>query len=418
MTAPPLPVEDLHALLAVTRALAAPFELNDMLATVTAAACRVLRAERASVWLLEDDGRHLRLEVTSDLGALRLPVGQGLVGACAAERRLINVPDCYADARFSPVLDRRSGFVTRCLLALPLEDPSGRLFGVLQVLNRRGGVFGPDDEPLAQALAAQCAVALTRVRMQAAERAGERLRHEVQMASELQRSTLPATLPVLPGYALHGAFRPASLTGGDTWDLATTAGGLLVLLADAAGHGLPAALSVVQMHAMLRMALELTPDLAQAWQRVNDRLAAAAPEGSFITAFVGLLDPLTHRLRYVSGGQGPILHWRAREAAFDVRRATVFPFGAMPLAQPPRTETLEMAPGDWLVLLSDGFHEYEDAAGRPFGRAAVQAVVALQAAAGATPRQLCEALLDAVQQHAAGAAQEDDMTAVLVQRLR
>lgn len=402
-------------MLAVTRALAAPFELNEMLAAVTAAACQVLHAERASVWLLEEDASHLRLEVASDLGAVRVPVGQGLVGCCAAERATINVPDCYADPRFNPAMDRASGFRTRCLLALPLVDHRGALVGVLQVLNRREAVFAPDDEALAEALAAQCAVALARVRLQEATREADLLRHEVALASELQRSTLPAAPPRVPGYALYGAFRPASQTGGDTWDLAPTADGLLVLLADAAGHGLPAALSVVQMHAMLRLALEITPDLALAYRRVNDRLAGSSAEGRFITAFVGLLDPVAHRLRYVSGGQGPLLHWRGERRLCDVRRATVFPMGAMPLAQAPRVDDIVFEPGDWLVLLSDGFYEYEDAEGRPFGRAGVEAVLA--AHTDESPAELALRLFEAVRRHAGAAVQQDDMTAVLLRRL-
>lgn len=412
---PVLDSEGLHRLLAVTRALAAPFELNAMLSTVAAAACHVLHAERASVWMLEDDGTHLRLEVTSDLGALRLALGQGLVGRCAAEVRLINVADCYADPRFNPEMDRRSGYHTRCLVAVPLVDDRGLLVGVLQVLNRHEGVFGPEDEALAEALAAQCAVALSRVRMLDAMRAAERLQQEVALASDLQRSTLPTQAPCVPGYALHGAFRPASQTGGDTWDLAHCGSALLVLLADAVGHGLPAALSIVQMHAMLRLALDGEADLGEAYRRVNNRLAESWTEGRFATAFVGLLDPTTHRLRYISGGQGPIVLARRATGLCEARRATLFPMGAMPLARVPRVEQIELEPGDRLVLLSDGFYEYEDAQQRPFGRAGVEAVLAARPESG--PDGLVQALFEAALRHAGGQPQLDDMTAVVVQRL-
>ena len=105
--------DDMAAILAVTRALAAPFDLGTMLAEVTAAACRVLRAERSSVWLHDANNDEMVLEVASDIRQVRVPVGSGLVGACARERRLVNVPDCYADPRFDASVDRRSGFRTR-----------------------------------------------------------------------------------------------------------------------------------------------------------------------------------------------------------------------------------------------------------------------------------------------------------------
>ena len=409
-------LDDLQALLAVTRALAAPFELHAMLAEVASAACRLLRAERASVWL-RDGPDHLKLEVTSDLGGVRVPIGAGIVGRCALERRAINVPDFYADPRFNPELDRASGFRTRSLLAVPLIDHRDELVGVLQVLNRDGGPFGVDDEPLASALAAQCAVALARVRLTEAALAAELLRQEVELARDLQRSTLPAAAPQVPGYALSGWFRPASLTGGDTWDAARVGPRLLLLLADATGHGVPAALAVVQMHAMLRLALDQAVGehaLEAAYRAVNDRLAATWTDGRFVTAFVGLLDPERHVLRYVSGGQGPIVLQRAGGGC-ELRRATLFPMGAMPLAGPPRVAELMLEPGDRLLLLSDGFFEYEDGAGRLFGAAGVQRV--LEDHPAAAPEALLTALLAAVQAHAAGAPQQDDMTALLVHRL-
>ena len=107
-----------------------------MLAEVTAAACEVLQAERGSVWLLDAATAELVLEISSDVGQVRLPLGRGLVGACAQDRLVINVPECYADPRFDPSVDRSSGYRTRCSLTLPLTDSRDQLVGVMQVLNK------------------------------------------------------------------------------------------------------------------------------------------------------------------------------------------------------------------------------------------------------------------------------------------
>ena len=80
--------EDLSILLEVTRSLAAPFDLMSMLAAVTAAARQVLRAERSSVWLHDAAAGEFVLEVSSDIRHVRIPVGIGLVGACARDRQL------------------------------------------------------------------------------------------------------------------------------------------------------------------------------------------------------------------------------------------------------------------------------------------------------------------------------------------
>ncbi len=325
-TPPPLSMQGMESILSVTRALAAPFDLHTMLLAVTNAALGVLRAERASVWLYDSASDELFIEVSRDLRQVRLPVGVGFVGAAARDRALINAPDCYADPRFHPEVDKRTGFRTRCALTLPLIDHEQRLVGVIQVLNKSGGNFDAADEALAETLAAQCAVALSRVRMSEAVLAGTLMRHELELASQVQRSTLPQSLPQVTGYDMHAVFKPASLTGGDTYDLALVEQGLLILLADATGHGIGPALSVTQMQAMLRMALRLGATLEIAFREVNDQLSLTLHDGHFVNTFIGLLDAPSNRLRFLSGGQGPILHLHlhAADGHCTAHRATSF----------------------------------------------------------------------------------------------
>lgn len=414
-TLPTLPPAALRALLDATRALAEPLSLQTLLERVAQAACDVLQAERASVWLADEAGRRLSLQVARDLPPIHVDWGRGIVGHCAATHEVVNVPEAYADARFNREVDRASGFVTHSILALPLLDRGGTLVGVLQVLNRHGGPFDDADEQLATALAAPCAAALARARMTEQLLAAERVQHELALASELQRATLPATMPDCPGYELHGCFMPASETGGDTFDAALLPQGLLLVLADAAGHGVPAALAVTQMQALLRMALRLGADLDTAFRHVNDQLVQTLPDGRFVTAFVGLLDPATHRLRFISGGQSPILH-RAADGAVTVHRATVFPLGAALLPAAPRVVEQAMATGDALLLLSDGFYEAEDADGQTFGRARVEALFDAALRRGDGVAAAGAALVAAVQAYAR-APQDDDMTMLLLRRL-
>jgi phosphoserine phosphatase RsbU/P len=411
---PQLPPAALHALLDATRSLAEPLSLQALLDRVAHAACAVLQAERASVWLADEATRRLQLQVADDLTAVQIDWGTGLVGHCAATHAVVNVPDAYADPRFHREFDRISGFRTRSILAVPLLDRGGALVGVLQLLNRQGGPFDGADEQLATALAAPCAAALVRARMAEQVLAAERLQHELALASELQRATLPAAMPPCPGYELQGRFMPASATGGDTYDAALLPQGLLLVLADAAGHGVPAALAVTQMQALLRMAFRLGADLAGAFRHVNDQLVQTLPDGRFVTAFVGLLDPAAHVLRFVSGGQAPILH-RAADGQVTVHRAGCFPMGAAPLPCAPRVVELAMAPGDALLLLSDGFYEAEDAAGQAFGCARVEALVDAALRRGEGLAAAADAVVSAVRGFAR-TPQDDDMTMLLLRR--
>ena len=406
---------DLETILGVTSALAAPFDLMTMLAEVVSAAKQVLNADRGSVWLYDAAADELVLEVATGIRPVRVPAGAGLVGACARNRQIINVPDCYADSRFDPAVDRSSGYRTRCMLTLPLVDHKDVLVGVMQVLNKAGGaVFDAHDETLATALAAQCAVALQRVRMTEAVIEGEKMRQELEMARIVQMSTLPASMPTLPGYDVYGAFKPAELTGGDTFDLALLDQGLLAVLGDATGHGIAPALSVTQMQAMLRMAFRLGADLETAFKEVNNQLADTLASDRFITAFVGILDASSHRMRFHSGGQGPILHFQAALGACARYKPTSFPLGAMRLSTLRPAVTLEMQPGDILLLLSDGIYEYQGAGGEQFGEARVEEIVGSHH--GKSMAELSTILLAAVQAFADGAPQDDDITVVLVKR--
>jgi phosphoserine phosphatase len=410
----PLSASDLQAILAVTRALAAPFDLYAMLGEVVGAAKQVLRAERASVWLYDAATDELVLEVAIGIKPVRIPAGTGLAGSCARNRSIINVPDCYADPRFDPSVDRRSGYRTRCMLTLPLIDHKEHLVGVMQVLNKVGGSFDSDDETLATALAAQCAVALQRVRMTAALIEGEKMRQELETARRVQVGTLPATMPRLLGYDVHGAFEPADLTGGDTFDLCLLESGLLTVLADATGHGIAPALSVTQMHAILRMAFRVGLDLESAVLQVNNQLAETLPSDRFITAFVGVLDPRAHTMRFVSAGQGPIVYFRARDASFLTLKPTGLPLGAMQLPALRPGASLTFDTGDVLLLLSDGLYDYRSVSGESFGQTRVEEIVRAHHEKPAI--DLCALLLESARAFALGAPQEDDITLVVVKR--
>jgi len=409
-----LSAEDVEVILDVTRDLAQPHDLEAMLNGVVAAAKQVLKAERGSVWLYDAEADEMVMEVATGIAPVRIPASAGFVGACALERRIINVPDCYADPRFNPEVDRASGYRTRCMMTLPLVDHADKLVGAMQVLNKVDGVFDANDEALAAVLAAQCAVAIQRARMTETIIEGEKIRRELETARIVQMSTLPSAMPAVAGYDFYGVSRPASQTGGDTFDLALVDQGVLVVLGDATGHGIAPALSVTQMQAMLRMAFRLGADLETAFINVNNLLEQTTAQDRFITAFIGLLDPAQHRVRFQSGGQAPILHWRAQSGAFERCGPTSFPLAAMPLRSVRPSVTLDMAPGDVLVLLSDGVYEYFNPAGEQFGEARVEAIVAEHR--GMSMAALADCLLAEVHAFAQGAPQEDDITLVLVRR--
>ena len=119
---------------------------------------------------------------------------------------------------------------------------------------------------------------------------------------------------------------------------------MFVLLGDATGHGYGPALSATQMQAMFRVAFRLGANLDQAYVHVNNQMVEDLPEDRFVTAFLGFLDHQSHRLRYHSAGQAPILHWRSGPNACDWHGPTTFPLGSLDVERAGADMTLSMAP--------------------------------------------------------------------------
>jgi len=406
--------EDFQRLLDVTRALAHPLDLRELLAQIVDAARDLLDAERGSVFLHDGATGELYTLVATGSGEIRLPPGRGIAGECAQRREVINVPDCYADARFDSSFDRLSGFHTRCLLAVPLIGHDDMLVGVMQILNKRGGIFEAEDERVATALASQAAVALQRQNLLREIVAKEKMERELEVARQIQVSFLPKSMPKITGYEVAGWSRPADTTGGDVFDVVGLGGARAVLLlGDATGHGIGPALSVTQVRSMLRMALRLGGDLDAIFTHLNDQLSDDLPLNRFVTAFLGLVDCATHTLTYQSAGQGPILHLGADGTTRSLK-TTAAPLGMLPTLKAPEAQAFTLVPGDVLALITDGVFERENREGVEFGSEA--AVEIIRRHAGSPLPAIIERIVEGCDAFAGGAPQADDMTLLLLRR--
>lgn len=411
---PQLSQESIARILDVTQKLAQPLDLQRLLTEVVEAGESVLAADKGALWLYDRVGDDLVMQVPKVKLAPRIAAGEGLVGECLSSREIINVADAYDDPRFLAVVDQATGYKTHSVLNVPLLGWEKQPVGVLQLLNKLSGEFSEDDERVAAILAAQCAVAVQRVQLTEALLLNERLDEEVELAREIQMSTLPTDMPHVPGYDVYGHFIPASRAGGDLFDLVMLDGQLFILMGDATGHGFGPALSATQMQAMLRVAFRCGAGLDDAYRHVNNQLEEDLPDDRFITAFIGFLDPRSHTIRYHSGGQAPILHFRAGGERCEWHGPTTFPVGVMEIDRPGPAEQLAMDPGDVLVLLSDGVYEYENRQGAQFGGERVAQLLRYHHRLPAA--ELSRQILNEVFEHGKGVEQDDDITVVLVRR--
>jgi phosphoserine phosphatase len=247
--------------------------------------------------------------------------------------------------------------------------------------------------------------------------AKEKMERELEVARQIQVSFLPKTMPAIPGYDVAGWSRPADQTGGDVFDVILEGGSRLVLLlGDATGHGIGPALSVTQVRSMLRMAMRLGAGLDSVFTHLNDQLSEDLAANRFVTAFLGVLDPERHAVAYHSAGQGPILLVEASGTGARILKPTAPPLGLLAGLPPPTVRGIDLGPGDVLALITDGIFEREGADGREFG---VDAVVEIIRTHDDLPvSEVIRKIVSACDAFAEGAPQADDMTLLLVRRVR
>jgi len=145
----------------------ADIKLSSLLQRVMGEATRLLNAERSTLFLNDEKTGELWSEVGQGLESMqiRLPNHLGIAGAVFTSGKSINIPYAYADLRFNPAFDKKTGFFTRSILCVPIVNKDGKTIGVTQVLNRRGGPFTGDDESRLRAFTAQISIALENAKL-------------------------------------------------------------------------------------------------------------------------------------------------------------------------------------------------------------------------------------------------------------
>ena len=416
-------LRDLQKVLDISRAMTATRDLDELLGLILDRSMELLGAERATVFLHDSATNELVSRIARGSQEIRMPAGRGIAGACVRERAVINVPDAYADERFNAEFDRGSGFCTRNILAMPLCDYSSELVGVLEVINKCDGIFGPYDISLAETLAAQAGVVIQRARLIEQYVQKQRMQRSLEIAREIQRGLLPKADPAVPGFDIAGFSAPADETGGDIYDFMPLSGGrLAVVVADASGHGIGPALVIAETRAMLRALAGKACDVPMVMAAVNDLLSQDLGEERFVTCFLGVLDPAGDRLTFASAGHGPILFYDRQADRFEELPATAVPLGIFAGVNFGNTVGRTLRKGDFAAIVTDGLFEATpgrpepgDAGGEQFGIARICDL--MRSARDLPVREMIARLHEAVADWSAGEPQADDLTAVIIRKL-
>ncbi|MBF0138897.1 MAG: GAF domain-containing protein [Magnetococcales bacterium] len=142
-------------------------EIDSLLQKVIREATRLLQADRGTLFLNDEKTNELfsRVAMGGSIGEIRLPNHVGIAGAVFTSGETINIPYAYADLRFNPAFDKKTGYFTRSIICIPVSNKEGRTIGVTQMLNKRGGAFTQEDESRLKAFTAQVAIALENAKL-------------------------------------------------------------------------------------------------------------------------------------------------------------------------------------------------------------------------------------------------------------
>ncbi len=357
-------VLDLSRLLAITT------DLDALLKQIAESAVSMLHCERASIWLHDPVTGQLWTKVALGSSEIRVAADAGIVGTAFSTNQVLHVPHPYDDPRFNRENDRRSGFVTHSLLAAPMLDFGARPVGVIQAVNKLTKEFTDEDLVLIRLMADQAGVAVQRNRLQIAAMASAELKREMDLARKVQEAMLPSRIPPFAGFDIAGWAKPASITGGDCYDLWPLADGRLgIFLGDASGHGMAPTLVVSQARTLVRALCDASAgkcDPHDILNLINARLTQDLEPTRFVTAFLGFLSP-DGSLQWQSAGHGPILIRESAGAEVRLLEAPVPPINALAELIDEVPPPLQLNSGGELIVMSDGIFESFSPENKLFG---------------------------------------------------
>ena len=301
-----------------------------------------------------------------------------------------------------------------CLV--PILGRDARLVGLIVLGVRRSEEpYSADDKRLLALVASQTGVALESIRL--AEKIAERIEaerraaQEMEFARQVQTKLFPQKFPLMRTLEYTGGCIPAKTVGGDYYDfLELRPGRLGIVLADIAGKGIPGALLMANLQANLRSQYAMAvDDLPRLLTSVNRLFFQNTDDASYATMFFADYNDTTRLLRYSNCGHLPPLLVRAAGTKVERLHSTCMVLGMFEAWQTEITEVM-LAPGDTLVLYTDGITETENRVGDEFGESRL--VETLQGLSKLPVEQLKDAVVNAVRQFSGG-EQEDDITLVI-----
>jgi serine phosphatase RsbU (regulator of sigma subunit) len=243
----------------------------------------------------------------------------------------------------------------------------------------------------------------------------ERVEHDLTVARSIQQSLLPRIRPTIAGFEIAGWNLSADETGGDFFDWNQLPDGrLVVTLADVTGHGIGSALLASVCRAYSRASFNARNDLTTSLKQINQSFGQDLTEGRFATFVAAVCRAGEDQVELLSAGHGPLFVFSAATGAIQKFKAQALPLGVERNLDSDAPVILNLQAGDLVLLITDGFYEWENAEGEQFGAERMGDVV--RKSNHLPPEAIIAELCHAVLAFSNGTKQKDDLTAVVIKR--
>jgi sigma-B regulation protein RsbU (phosphoserine phosphatase) len=412
--------EEIDLLYAISEILGQTVQLEEATQTIAREVSTVVGARRASIMVFDETAGVLRTVAArgfglDGLGPVRVDDECSVAARVYRERRVVAYDPTAADVGNGECGEPR-GYRGQAFLSVPIcyGAPGSplRCVGVINLTDRLGGDrFTLSDRKLVTAVANQIGAAVENARLVERDVRQQRLRHELQLAHDLQLKLLPSPAVLQGDAEVAARCFPADSVGGDFYTFSRLGRGRVgVMLGDVASHGFSAALvmALVMSAAGIHAAASVTPDetLSALLESLSTELTSTE---MYFSVFYGVLDPLTGRLSYANAGH-PYAFRVPRFGDPERLEATAPPLGLATAGSIQRRQVPWSIDHDLLVLWTDGLVDARNEAGEPFGEPRLLAIVGEHR--GEPPEEIVTAVIEAAD--AFGATPVDDRTLLIL----
>jgi sigma-B regulation protein RsbU (phosphoserine phosphatase) len=397
-------------LVEIGKKISSTLELNEVLESIMDSVTQLVRYDAGGIFLIDDDARVLRRMVTRGydkelLDKLSLKLNLGIYGQVIRTKAASIINDVTRDPNYYSV--RRS---TSSQLTVPLLN-GDKVLGVMALESDHLNHFTPADRELLITFAGQAEIAIENAQLFEASTQKKRLESELVVASKVQKALLPERPPDFPGFEICFMNIPSRIVGGDFYDIFKLGESKLALaIGDVSGKGAPASILMAMLYAGFRSLLKVIYPVVEVVARLNNLLTETTAVGYFATFFFGIYNRNSSDLTYTNAGHDPPVLIRRDGSVYRLQTGGVV-LGFLK-DQEYKQESIKLAPGDFLVLFTDGVTEVKNSAGEEFGDQRL--IQFIKSHMDKNPQDLKGLLFDELKSFNTEADLEDDATFAII----